>query len=299
MKRPEDYDRDYPPLLKLLLFVGRPMGLTFVPQHNVQVINRMGRYAGVKGPGLMYYNRFTETLGPLVFIGGQIREYELDNIISRDVLPVTMSVSATVAYDPAMGQELASVLTRIPREAYVGIAGTYVRWGLLAAANEFTATELTRHDVRAQIENAVRDRANAELAFLGLKIMGKLRITRVQLPVTLSERHETIAQRRANILSGGDFHPVEYRRALVSEVIEHLARSGGAESFLNFGEMLDSYAAEKSPPTSQPRLTDAPNVIEQPARLEDGRAPLDAPPPKPADQADTPPPPNRRNRSRL
>src|SRR5689334_10979345 len=98
MKRPEDYDKDYPPLLKLLLFVGGPMGLTFVPQHHVQVINRMGRYSGVKGPGLVYHNRFTETLGPQVFIGGQIREYELDNIISRDVLPVTMTVSATIAY---------------------------------------------------------------------------------------------------------------------------------------------------------------------------------------------------------
>ena len=298
MKKPEDYDRDYPPLLRLLLFLGRPMGLTFVPQHNVQVINRMGKYAGVKGPGLMYYNKFTETLGPLVFIGGQIREYELDNIIARDVLPVTMHVSGTIAYDPAMGQELASVLTRIPREAYVGIAGTYIRWGLLAAANAFTATELTRQDVRAQIENAVRDRANAELAFLGIKIMGKLRITRVTLPATLAERHETIAQRRANILSGADFHPVEYRRALVSEVIEHLARSGGAESFLNFGEMLDSFAAEKSPPSvaAQPRLTDMSKVIEQPPLLDDRRPPLDAPPPKPADQADPPPPPNRRSR---
>lgn len=299
MTKPEDYDRDFPPLLRLLLFLGRPLGLTFVPQHNVQVINRMGKYAGVKGPGLMYYNRFTETLGPLVFIGGQIREYELDNIIARDVLPVTMHVSATVAYDPALGAQLASVLTRIPREAYVGIAGTYIRWGLLAAANEFTATELTRHDVRAQLEHAVRERANAELEFLGLKIMGKLRITRVQLPATLTERHETIAQRRANILSGGDFHPVEYRRALVSEVIEHLARGGGAESFLNFGEMLDNYAAEKSPPAAAPpRLTDQSNVIEQPPLLDDRRPPVEAPPPKPADEADPPQPPNRR-RSRL
>ena len=299
MKQPEDYDRDLPPLMRLLLFVGRPMGLTFVPQHNVRVINRMGKYAGVKGPGLMYYNRFTETLGPLVFIGGQIREYELDNIISRDVLPVTMHVSATVAYDPNRGVELASVLTRIPREAYVGIAGTYIRWGLLAAANAFTATELTRADVRAQIEDAVRDRANSETEYLGLRIMGKLRITRVTLPATLADRHATIAQRRANILAGADFEPVEYRRALVSEVIEHLAHSGGAESFLNFGEMLDSYAAEKPPRAGTPRITNVSSVVDQPPQLEDRRPAGDlTPPAKPPDPADAPPP-NRRNRSRL
>lgn len=293
MRRSTPEPEDLPPLMRLLLFLGRPMGLTFVPQHYRQVINRMGRYWGCKGPGLMYYNRFTETLGPLVYISGQIKEYELDDLISLDVLPVTMHVSATVTYDPEMGVELASVLTRIPREAYVSIAGTYIRWGLLAAANRYTATELTRHDVRAEIETRVRDQANGELSFLGIKIVGKLRITRVQLPETLADRHETIAQRRANILASTDFHPAEYRRALVSEVIEQLARGGGAESFLNFGEMLETYAAERRP-------ISPPHIVEEPPALEDRGPPPPTPPPaqKPEPKPE-PTPRQRRNRSRL
>ena len=177
MKHTELPPPPQPPLLRLILFLGKPLGIDFVPQHNVRVIYRMGKYAGCKGPGLIYYNRLTESLGPMVFIGGQISEYSLDNVISRDVLPVTMTVSTTISYDPALGVDLASVLTRIPKAAYVSIAGTYIRWGLLAAANQYNAAELTQSDVRAQIETAVRDRVNDELKFLGLKVTGKLRIT--------------------------------------------------------------------------------------------------------------------------
>jgi hypothetical protein len=293
MNRPPLEPADHPPLLRLLLFVGKPMGLTFVPEQHLRVINRMGHYAGVRGPGLMYHNRFTETLGPLVFTGRQAKEYELEDILSRDALPVTMTVSATIVYDPVAGKELASVLTRVPREAYVSIAHTYIRWELLAAANQYTATELTQHDVRAEIETQVRDRANEAMVFLGVRIVGKLRITRVQLPATLADRHATIAQRRANILAGTEFHPAEYRRALVAEVIEHLARSGGAESFLNFGEMLETYAAENRP-------AGPPRIIQQPPpSLEDkGNPPPAGHEPGPDTKPDQPPG-QRRSRSRL
>ncbi|MEP7357366.1 MAG: SPFH domain-containing protein, partial [Anaerolineales bacterium] len=266
MKSTELPPPPHPPLLRLILFLGRPLGIDFVPQHYVRVLYHMGKYAGCKGPGLIYYNRMTETLGQLVFIGGQISEYALDNMVSRDVLPVSMTVSTTISYDPSLGVDLASVLTRIPKAAYVSIAGTYIRWGLLAAANQYNAAELTQTDVRVQIETAVRDRVNEELKFLGLKINGKLRITRVEMPASLRERHETIAQRRASILAGAEFHPAEYRRALVSEVLEHLSRSEATESFVNFGDVLEAYAAEHAPAVAPPEPGAAPHIIDQPAQ---------------------------------
>ena len=170
---------DLPPLMRLILWLGKPMGVAYVPIHHVQVIYRMGKYAGCKGPGLIYYNKFTETLGPLVSIAGQIKEYVLDNVVSRDVLPVTLHLSCTVVYDPSAGQELASVLTRLPKDTYTSIAGTFVRWAVLALANQYNASELTQQSVRAQIEETVRNKANEELAYLGLQLVGKLRITRV------------------------------------------------------------------------------------------------------------------------
>jgi hypothetical protein len=55
----------------------------------------------------------------------------------------------------------------------------------------------------------------------------------------------------------------EYRRALVTEVIESLGRRGGAESFVNFTEMLEAYAAE--------RPEQAPRVIQQSSLPDEGR----------------------------
>ena len=92
----------------------------------------MGKYVGCRGPGLIYISRLTETLGPLVLIKGQRNEYVFENIVSRDVLAVTMRVATSVAYDPAAAPELASTLTHAPRETYVTIAGVYIRWALLA-----------------------------------------------------------------------------------------------------------------------------------------------------------------------
>jgi hypothetical protein len=112
----------------------------------------------------------------------------------------------------------------------------------------------------------VRERVNEELTFLGLKITGKLRITRVEIPDSLRERHETIAQRRASILAGAEFHPAEYRRALVSEVLEHLSRGEATESFVNFGDVLEAYAAEHQAVAPPPETGAAPRIIEQPAQ---------------------------------
>ncbi len=286
---------EQPPLLRLILWLGKPLGVAFAPLHHVQVIYRMGKYAGARGPGLIYVNRLTETLGPLVNIASQHKDYTFENILSRDMLPVTMHVAASVVYHPLEGPELASTLTRVPREAYVSIAGTYLRWSLLALANQYTAEELTQSVVRAQLEQAVLDKTNAELHYLGLKLRGKVRIIGVELPQRLVDRHEIIAQRRASILAGTEFHPAEYRRVLVSEVIEHLARSGENESFLNFNEMLEAYATE-----NQAVLPPPPNIIDvSPAAFEDkSRAAPPAPPPPPRPPSE-PKPRSDRPKSRL
>src|SRR5258706_13661838 len=144
MKPPEEANFAKPPLLRLILFVGKPFGIAFVPQHHVQVIYRMGKYTGCRGPGLIYYSRMTETLGPLVLTKGQRHEYVFENIVARDVLPVTMRVVTSVAYDPAAAPALASTLTQAPRESYIAMGGVYIRWALLAAANRFNAAELTQ-----------------------------------------------------------------------------------------------------------------------------------------------------------
>jgi hypothetical protein len=273
MKQLEEPAVEQPPLLRLTLFFGRPLGITFVPQHHMQAIYRMGQYVECRGPGLIYHSPLTESLGPQVFVGNQRNEYRFENIVSRDVLPVTIAILTSVVYDPVVGHARASVLTRLPREAYVSIAGTYLRWGLLAAANRYNAAELTQADVRNQLENVLHAQVSDELKFLGLRLAAKLRIMSVELPAVLTERHETIAQRRATILAGAEFSPAEYRRALVSEVLERLSQ-GNAESFVNFSEILEAYAAEHpaqggAQPSTPPRILDqSPLALEDKSRTQ-------------------------------
>ena len=286
---------EYPILLRFLLRIGRPFGLHFVPQKHLQVINHMGQYSDVRGPGLVHYNRLTESLGPLVNIGGQLKEYNFTGLLTRDVLSVGIRLHAIIGYDPRSAPDFAPILTRLPREIYVSIAGTFLRWALLAAVGQYNATELAQREVRAEVESSVCDTAIEEMGFLGIAPRGKLRIMQVDLPTTLAGRHETIAQRRAGILAGTEYHPAEFRRALVTEVIENLGRSGSGETFVNFNELIEAYAADRKP-GKQPR-----QIVDNPPQSalgkdEDSKPAPASPGSRPGDTA---PKPTTRPRSRL
>jgi hypothetical protein len=74
-------------LLRWLLRLGRPFGAKFVPDLTVQVIYRMGQYAGVRGPGKFQYNHLAETLGPQIFIGAQRHDFVFDGMCRRTPFP--------------------------------------------------------------------------------------------------------------------------------------------------------------------------------------------------------------------
>lgn len=265
---------EYPILLRLLLRLGRPFGAEFVPQGYVRVINRMGQYAGVKGPGLFFVNRLTHGLGPLVLVAAQRTPYDFPNLLTRDVVPVRVRVNAVIGYDPRSAPEFAYLLTRLNERVYLQVAEVYIRWALLAAVSQYNATELAQDAVTAQIEQAVTERVKQEMAFLGIQPLSRLRLQQVELPTTLIGRQETIAQRRASVLAGGEFHPAEFRRALVTEVIENLGRAGSGEAFVNFNELVEAYAAERMKGGAPP----APPTIDNPPQSTLGK---DAPKPRP------------------
>ncbi len=285
---------EYPPVLRFLLWIGKPFGLAFVPQNHLQVVNHMGQYVGVKGPGVIAYNRLTETLGPLVPTNGQFLNYTFEGIISRDVLPVTIEIKTIIRYDPRRSSvELASILTRLPQRTLAGIAEAFMRWVLLATANAYNAGELTQRDVMASIEKEVKTRVAAEVDFLGL-LVELVQIMRVTLPPTLAERHALIAQRRAGVLAGTEFHPVEFRRALITEVLENIGRSEKTEALLNFNEMLESYVAGQLPGTQPRRIVDHPPQATLRSDEDVGGKP--AAKEGPSDSDDEAKPPRRRSR---
>ncbi len=235
-----------PVLLRWLLRLGKPFGVEFVPDLNVRVIYRMGQYAGVRGPGRFQYNRFAEVLGPQIFIGGQRRDFTFDGLLSQDAIPMTVRLNVLYSYHPQRAPDVAPALVRLPLETHTYLIRIFTEWGTRTALNQHNSFELARSAALNVIESEIAESLRADMRPLGFEAPGArpVRVLQVQPPSTLTERQEQIAQRRAGILAGEEFSANAYRRALITEFIERLARTGAGESIINFNELLDSYIAE-------------------------------------------------------
>lgn len=263
-----------PWLLRLILFVGRFFGLRWIPEQHVQVIYQWTRYAGVRKPnrwGLIRYSGATETLGPLIYTGSRQKEFEFKGLVTQDNLPVNLRLYTLIRYDPELAPEVARTLVRLPQEIYLSIAETYYYWVSQIVINQYTATELNRAEVKLQVEEEIFQQVQRELQPLGLVPVGKPRVLRIELPSGLQERYVQSAQRRENILANTAFHPEAIRRALVTEVIESLAKHGPGESLVSFAELLQAYVTEH--PASLPPLT----IEHEPRRPEERSSSLPRP----------------------
>lgn len=246
------------PLLRFLCWILKPFGFVWIPEQHLQVIYRWGRYAGVREPnrlGFIHYCGLIEALGPQVYTGGQFKKYIFTGVLSQDILPVTMHMTAIIGYDPRIGlPEVARILTSRPRELIGNIAETYLRWSLSVLANRSIGTELTQRDVIAGIEGEAKNIATREMEFLGIHLRGKIQITHVELPKSVAESQETLARQRESIQFWKQYSSADRIRALVEEAIKRLGESGSPDTFLDFSKMLEAYAAERSaaglpPPT--------------------------------------------------
>jgi regulator of protease activity HflC (stomatin/prohibitin superfamily) len=230
--------------MRMILFFGGPF-VKFVPDNTLQVIYHMGQYREVKGPGLITYNPFTQTLGPQVKISGRIKQYSFPDILARDVVPMKFRVNAVYNYNPLNGYpEVAAVVTQLSEAELSNIVETFMAWALLSRANQYDSSALVQQEVSDQVITSVRDLLNRTIAFLGLRV-DDLRILKVELPPVLSDRLQSIAQRRASILAGTEFESEDFRKALITEVIERFAQVRSGKTMFNFSNLLESYAEEK------------------------------------------------------
>ena len=259
-----------PFLMRWLMRLGKPFGLEFVPDLNVRVIYRMGIYAGARGPGLYQYNRFAETLGAQIFIGGQRRDFTFDGLLSQDAIPMTARLNVLYNYHPKRAPEVAPALVRLSPDVHTYLLSIFAEWATRTAVNQRNSFELARSTALSAIESEVTESLRADMKPLGFEAPGEhpVRVLQVRPPDSLTERQQQIAQRRAGILAGEEFSANAYRRALITEFIEQLARTGAGESIVNFNELLDSYVAENK--SSVPPLIDSASPSSIPSRPPSG-----------------------------
>jgi hypothetical protein len=276
-------ENEHPLSLRLLLRYGKWFGAGFVPDNTLQVIYTNGLYAGVRGPGQFRYNRFTETLGPQISIVAQRRAFVFTEMLSQDNLPMTVRLSILFIYDPRRAPQFAKALVRATPEIRLNLVTSFAERATRVSVSRRNSMELPQAPVLEVIEEEISRALQADLETLGFAFPTNrpVMVLQVQLPASLTSRHEQNAQRRAQILAGEEFHPSDYRRALITEFIENLSRSGAGESIINFNEMIDAYVAEYKTPDLGPR------VINQPATPKE-EPPAAAPPPPPPPKSDKP-----------
>ncbi len=288
MKSPPP-ENNQPLALRLLLKYGKWFGAGFVPDNTLQVIYSNGLYAGVRGPGQFRYNRVTETLGPIISIAAQRRTLVFTEMLSEDNLPITVRLNILFNYDPRRAPQFAKALVRSTPEVRLNLVTSFAERATRIAISQRNSMELPQAPVLAAMEEEITRALQTDLETLGFAFPTNrpVMVLQIQLPASLTSRHEQNAQRRAQILAGEEFHPADYRRALITEFIESLARTGAGESIINFNDMIDAYVAEYKAPEAGPR------IINQPAAPREEPPSVAAPPPPP------PPPKPDKPRSRL
>ncbi|MBM3128187.1 MAG: hypothetical protein FJ009_06050 [Chloroflexi bacterium] len=216
--------------LRFVLLLGNAtifLRYAFVPESNLQVIYRFGKYSAVKGPGIISYQRLFETLGPLVYIGSQFAEYTFNEIFSRDAMPINVRLRMVYKFDPrSTKDEIARVLVSLPREALVSIVEKYLRWALMTAIGNYDTAEVVRREVITSIEEHLNTTVSKEIGFLGIHLGSKPNILSIELPRLAIESAET------------DLH-----RA--TELVEQLNRYKAGESSVPLEEVLRNYVSRR------------------------------------------------------
>lgn len=259
MKSPPP-ENNQPFSLRLLLKYGKWFGAGFVPDNTLQVIYENGLYAGVRGPGQFRYNRITETLGPQISIAAQRRNFVFTELLSADNLPMTVRLSILFNYDPRRAPQFARALVRTTPEVRLNLVTSFAERATRVSINRRNSMELPQAAVLEAVEEEINRALQADLETLGFAFPTDrpVMVLQVQLPATLTSRHEQNAQRRAQILAGEEFNPSDYRRALITEFIESLVKTGAGESIINFNDMIDAYVAESKTPDPGPRIINQP-----------------------------------------
>jgi hypothetical protein len=286
---------DKPPLLRFALALFKPFGASYVEEGYAQVITRFGHFHALKGPGLIWRFPLFDSLGSLAYVGGDMVDRTFHRVLSRDLVPVNIRLTCLVMYDPraaiaaSAGRPNLPALAGVPRESLKEIAIGWFEWGLGSLANRYYATELPQAEVRADLEKQLFDLATREMAVLSLKPVGRVRLMQVELPASLTERQQTIAQRRASIEAGAEYDPEVVRRSLVTEIMEKIARGNAEMPLMNLNELVNAYLGDTVfPPSAPPAESAVPPDPHKP--VEPTPPPVDTPPAESKSTGDKPKP---------
>jgi hypothetical protein len=274
-------DTEAPFFYRILVGLGRPLGLRWVGDNEVAVVYHLERYHSIQGPGFFWINPLTQTMRARIRVAPDFVPVPAADIHTRDALQLGLTVVLAYRLDPALlpdrkeagaaptpdEKQKAALYLSWSRETHRAIVIDNTQRALQAVVPAYYAEEICRGEVFEPMERQLLKILAERLRPLALSPLFCMTL-RVEVPVKLQDRFEAVVQRRVNIDDIGRYLPYELNQALRTEALEALRDMSGGRQYINLPDFTSvvtpsqdaSQAARRQivRPDAGPRVETAP-----------------------------------------
>ncbi len=219
---------------KILISLGKLMGVHFVEENYVAPVFRLGMYNRVGGPGLFWVVPILESVGQPVKIGIRFNSLKVSGALSSDSIPIDIDLQIFFRFDPERTQRrIAAQFVRLPESVLAAIAKGYADSFLREVVANFTAEDICSGKAVARIKRQLSRILTDRLAFLGyvidldkgVLIQAITASPEFQRTMLDAKRYE-VTLRVLNAYQAADVD-----QALYAELVKSLAKSDGSMFF--------------------------------------------------------------------
>ncbi|MFQ5610636.1 MAG: SPFH domain-containing protein [Anaerolineae bacterium] len=266
----------FPLLQRLLLGLGRPLGLRWVGDYQLGVVYKMGRYHDLRGPGFFWINPLTDTMKTEVSFKPDFISTPYDNLRTRDALQLGLRLALAYAFDPRLvSPEQAAIFVTWPRQIRRLIVTDQARSALQAIVSQFYAEEICRGEAFEPIGEKVKAQLVGRLQTLAMKPVFVIALE-VMVPQALQHTFDAVVKRAVYAQDLSVYERFELDQVQRQELYETLRELPGGVRYLNLAPKAADLPGDVAGGPSPGRLVEGTAR----SRLDSPPAPDDEPPPK-------------------
>jgi hypothetical protein len=227
--------------MKVLVRLGKAVGIHFVPENHVVAVMRLGMYHHLGRPGFIWCIPLMESVTPPIKSGIRFLSFTLKGALTKDAISVNVGLTVLYSFDPSLPiRPIAAQLVRCTPDVLEGIVEDKVDNCLRRIVARFEAKQLCQGETVAQIQHELSRSLTAELRLLGLSPArnGGVIIKEVNLPEDLlrtileAKRHELTLEVLKKYGDG------KIDKAVIAEFANNPASQDGALPLLMLANLL-------------------------------------------------------------
>jgi regulator of protease activity HflC (stomatin/prohibitin superfamily) len=156
---------------KILISLGKLIGIHFVKENYVAPVFRLGMYHRVCGPGFFWVIPVLERVGEPVKSGIRFTSLSVPGALSKDSIPIDINLKIFFRFDPEQTQrKIAAQLVRVLPHVLTDIAKDYADSFLRQVVANFSAQDICSGKVVTRVQKLLTRTLAEKLAFLGYVI---------------------------------------------------------------------------------------------------------------------------------